>query len=147
VQGLVSEVEQRKTALDIREKDLQELANDISKRQAELGQLRARLDEMQRSIDAKIQKFQDQVKLIRNDEVAGLKRNAATLASFEPAKAAEIVLQQWGSEKGQDEVLRLFEFMDKDAVNEILKVLPAATTQDLMKKRLRVSKESAAPPR
>jgi hypothetical protein len=105
--------------------------------------MQARLDEMQRAIDAKIAKFQEQVKLVRNDEVAALKRNAATLASFEPAKAAEIVQDQWKSEKGQDEVLRLFEFMDKDAVNEILKVLPVPMTQDVMKKRLRVSKEAA----
>jgi hypothetical protein len=130
-------------ALELREKEVQGWNDDVSRRQAELGAMQARLDEMQRAIDAKIAKFQEQVKLVRNDEVAALKRNAATLASFEPAKAAEIVQDQWKSEKGQDEVLRLFEFMDKDAVNEILKVLPVPMTQDVMKKRLRVSKEAA----
>nr|MCU0867746.1 hypothetical protein [Planctomycetota bacterium] len=100
--------------------------------------------QMQRQLDAKIQKFQEQVKLVRNDEAAALKRNAQTMASFEPAKAAEIIEDMWKTEKGQDEVLKLFEFMDKDAVNGILAVLPGPMTQDLLKKRLRVSKEPAA---
>jgi hypothetical protein len=143
VQDLVKDIEKRRVALELREKEVQGWNDDVSRRQAELGAMQARLDEMQRAIDAKIAKFQEQVKLVRNDEVAALKRNAATLASFEPAKAAEIVQDQWKSEKGQDEVLRLFEFMDKDAVNEILKVLPVPMTQDVMKKRLRVSKEAA----
>jgi uncharacterized protein YoaH (UPF0181 family) len=145
VQGLMAEIERRRTALDLREKELQEQHHDVSRRQADLGLLQARLDEMQRAIDAKILKFQDQVKLVRNDEVAALKRNAQTLAAFEPVRAAEIVQEQWKTEKGQDEVLRLLEFMEKDAVNEILKTLPMPLAQDVMNKRLRVSKEPAAP--
>lgn len=143
VQGLMAEIELRRTALDLREKELRVQQNDVSTRQSDLGALQAKLDEMQRAIDAKIQKFQDQVKLVRNDEVAALKRNAQTLAAFEPARAAEIVQDQWKTEKGQDEVLRLMEFMDKDAVNEILKTLPTPMAQDVMNKRLRVSKEPA----
>ena len=144
VQGLMAEVDRRRTSLEQREKELQDLQNDVSRRQADLGALQAKLDEMQRAIDAKIQKFQDQVKLVRNDEVAALKRNAASMASFEPARAAEIVQDSWKTEKGQDEVLRLMEFMDKDAVNEILKTLPLPLAQDVMNKRLRVSKEPPA---
>jgi hypothetical protein len=145
VQGLVADIEKRRIALELREQALEERESDISRRQAALGKERVELEQMQRQLDAKIQKFQEQVKLVRNDEVAALKRNAQTLASFEPPKAAEIVQDQWKTEKGQDEVLKLMEFMDKDAVNEILKVLPVPLTQDLLKKRLRVSKESAAP--
>ena len=144
VQGLVADIEKRRIALELREQALEERESDISRRQAALGKERVELEQMQRQLDAKIQKFQEQVKLVRNDEVAALKRNAQTLASFEPPKAAEIVQDQWKTEKGQDEVLKLMEFMDKDAVNEILKVLPVPLTQDLLKKRLRVSKESAA---
>jgi hypothetical protein len=35
--------------------------------------------------------------------------------------------------------------MDKDALNEILAAMPAATTADVLKKRLRVTKEAATP--
>ena len=142
VQGVLSEAERRKTALDLRDRELQELADDISRRQHELGRERTKIEERHRELDARLQKFQEQVKLVRNDEVAALKRNADTLAAFEPEKAAQLVLDQWKTDRGQDEVLRTFEFMDKDAINAILGELPNPMVQDLLKKRLRVSKES-----
>lgn len=142
VQGVLQDIDRRKTALDLREQELQELADDISRRQHELGRERTKIEERHRELDARIAKFQEQVKLVRNDEVASLKRNAETLASFEAEKAAELVLDQWKTDRGQDEVLRTFEFMSKDAVNDILKVLPNPMVQDILKKRLRVSKES-----
>lgn len=142
VQGVLTDIERRKTALDLREQELQELADDISRRQHELGRERTKIEERHRELEARIQKFQEQVKLVRNDEVASLKRNAETLASFEPTKAAELVQDQWKSDRGQDEVLRTFEFMDKDAVNSILDALPNGMVQDVLRKRLRVTKES-----
>lgn len=145
VQEQLADIDKRRTALELREQELHELADDVSRRQAALGGLRVEVEQMQRQLDARIEKFQQQVKLVRNDEVAALKRNAATLASFEPSKAAELVQEQWKSERGQDEVLKLLEFMDKDAVNTLLQVLPTPMTQDLLKKRLRVTKESAPP--
>lgn len=147
VQGVMQELERKKQALDLRDQELRELADDISRRWKELGDERLQVEQMQRQLDAKIQQFQQTVRLVRNDEIALLKRNAETLAAFERSKAAELIEQQWASDKGQDEVLKLLEFMDKDAVNEILAALPNATVQDLLKKRLRVSKEAAAPGR
>jgi hypothetical protein len=145
VQGLMAEIEHRKVALDLQEQQLRELNEDISRRQAALGTERVEIEQMHRELDAKIEKFKEQVKLVRTDEVAALKRNAQTLASFEPTKAAELLEAQWKTEKGQDEVLKLLEFMDKDAVNAILDALPKELTNDLLKKRLRVSKEASAP--
>ncbi|MBL9077461.1 MAG: hypothetical protein JNL08_08160 [Planctomycetes bacterium] len=144
VQGVMAEIERRKVALDLREQELHELADDISRRQAELGAERTKIDQLHRDLDARIQKFQDQVKLVRNDEVAALKRNAQTLASFESSKAAEILMEQWKTEQGQDEILKLLEFMDKDKVNEVLAALPNPMVQDVLKKRMRVTKEPAA---
>ena len=145
VQGLTAEIERRKHALDLQEQQLREINEDISRRQAALGKERVEIEQMHRDLDAKIERFREQVKLVRTDEVAALKRNAQTLASFEPAKAAELLEAQWKTEKGQDEVLKLLEFMDKDAVNSILDALPKELTNDLLKKRLRVSKEATAP--
>jgi hypothetical protein len=145
VQGVMTEIERRKVALDLQEQQLRELNEDISRRQASLGKERVEIEQMHRDLDAKIERFKDQVKLVRNDEAAALKRNAQTLASFEPSKAAELLEAQWKTEKGQDEVLKLLEFMEKDAVNSILDALPRELTNDLLKKRLRVSKEATAP--
>jgi hypothetical protein len=145
VQTQLTDLDKRRIALELREQALEERESDISRRQAALGKERVEIEQMQRQLDAKIQRFQDQVKLVRADEVAALKRNAQTLASFEPQKAAEILTDQWGKEKGQDEVLKLLEFMDKAAVNEILQLLPPALTQDILKKRLRVTKEASPP--
>jgi hypothetical protein len=141
VQGLMAEIDRRKLVLDQQEQLVREQSEDISRRQAALGKERVEIEQMHRQLDAKIQTFQDQVKLVRNDEVAALKRNAATYASFEAEKAAQLFEVMWKTDKGQDEVLKVLEFMETDAVNGILAVLPPAMTQDLLKKRLRVSKE------
>ncbi|MCR9246667.1 MAG: hypothetical protein NXI31_16665 [bacterium] len=144
VQGVLQDLEKRKTALDLREKDLEELADDISRRHLELGRMREALITSQRQLDDRIRKFQEQVKLVRNDEVEALRRNAKTLESFEATKAAELVMKQWETDEGQTEVLKTFEFMDKDKVNEIIAQLDNALIRDVLKKRLLVSKESAA---
>jgi hypothetical protein len=144
VQQVTTELEHRRVALDLRERELGALADDVARRQSELGRERTELEALQKRLDERIEQFREQVKLVRTDEVAGLKRNAATLASFEPQKAAELVQEQWKTEKGQDEVLKVLEFMDKDAVNSILKVLPNSMIREVLEKRLRVSKEAPA---
>ncbi|MCK5941042.1 MAG: hypothetical protein KAI24_03655 [Planctomycetes bacterium] len=144
VKGILETIEQRKTALDLREKNLQELAEDISRRWKELGDEQLELEKMQQALDAKIARFEQTVRLVKNDEVQKLKRNAETMAAFERSKAGELIQQQWASERGQDEVLRLLEFMDKDAVNEILAELPNPMVQDILEKRMQISREAKA---
>jgi Mg/Co/Ni transporter MgtE len=141
VQGLMQTIEQRNTALDVREAEIRELGEDISKRWKDIGVERQRVEQMQRELTAKIAKFEQTVKLVSNDEVPKLKANAATLASFERKKASELVQQQWDLQSGQDEILRVLEFMDKDAVNEILAELPNNVVQEILEKRMQISKE------
>ena len=143
VQGLMAEIERRKVVLDQQEQQLRELSEDISRRQAALNKESVEIEQMHRKLDAKIQKFQEQVKMVRTDEVAALKRNAVTIASFEPKKAAEMFEAQWKTDKGQDEVLKLLEVMDKDAANAILNEMPVSLAAEVMRKRQRVSKEPA----
>jgi len=147
VQSVTDEIERRGTALDLREQNLRELADDISRRWKELGEERLQVEQMQRQLDQKIKQFEETVTLVRKDEVALLKRNAETLAAFERQKAAELIQAQWATERGQNEVLKVLEFMQKDAVNEILAELPPAMVQDVLDKRLRVSKEAVPSPR
>lgn len=144
VQGVLADLEQRKTALDLREKDLQVLSDDIDNRIRRIADERLNIENLARQLDERIAKFQEQVKLVRNDEAAALKRNAQTYASFERSKAADLLSELWRTEKGKDDVLKTFEFMDKDAVNEILAAMTPPIAQDVMKMRLRVSKEAAS---
>lgn len=143
VEATTAELARRSTALDLREQELQELADDIGRRQRELSRERTEIEDLHRQLDRRIEKFQQQVKLVRSDEVAALKKNAASLSSWEPAKAAQILEDQWKTDAGQTEILKLLEFMDKDKLDEILASLPSALAWDVMQKRMRVSKEAA----
>jgi hypothetical protein len=145
VQDALLDVERRSKALDLREHDLKLLGEDIQRRWTELGRERAEIEALQARVDEKLDRFKEQVKLVRNDEVAGLKRNAQTLASFEPSKAAELVQEQWKMDGGQDEVLKTMEFMSRDAANALIQALPNPMIRDVLQKRLHVSKEPAAP--
>ncbi|HZN38972.1 MAG TPA: hypothetical protein VFD82_09220 [Planctomycetota bacterium] len=143
VQSELEEIARRKTQLDLREQELQELAADVTRRQKELGHERTRIAEEHLRLDARIQKFEEQVKLVRKDEASAYKRNAMTLSALGSNKAAELISDQWKTDRGQEEVLKLLEFMDEDDLAGILEQLPTAIVQDLMSKRLRVGKEAA----
>jgi hypothetical protein len=145
VQDASVDMEQRRSAIELRERELELLAEDVARRHRELATERAEIEELHRALDARIRRFQEQVKLVCTDEAPGLKRNAQTLAAFEPWKAAELIEEQWKTESGQDEVLKTLEFMDKNRLADILGELPSGIVQDLMQKRLRVVKEPAAP--
>ena len=145
VQDGLAELERRGKALDQREQELREFSEDLARRQTEVGKERAEVEALQRRLDERIARFQDEIKLVRSDEAAALKRNAKTLESFEPAKAAELLTEQWKTEAGQVDVLKLLEFMDKEAVDQILAELPNHLVREVLQKRLRVVKEPAAP--
>ena len=145
VKDAEAEVRQRQVGLDLREQELKELADDISRRQQSLGELQLSVEHMHKQLDEKIARFERTVILVKDEEVAKLKENAETLASFESSKSAELIQQQWASEVGQRAILRLLRFMEKESVNEILAELPNAMVQDIMEKRMQVSREAAAP--
>lgn len=144
VEATMTELERRRTALDLREQELQELTDDIGRRQRELSRERTAVEDLHRLLDRRIERFQQQVKLVRNDEIAALRKNAASMAAWEPAKAAQILQEQWKTDAGQTELLKVLEFMDKDKLDEILGQLPSALAWDVLQKRMRVAKEAPA---
>jgi hypothetical protein len=147
VQQQLAELDKRKAALDQREQEMQTLEQDIGRRQSDLGGERTRLQNLQRALEDRIEQFHQQVKMIRIDELAGLKKNAQTLASFEASKAAELVKDQWRTEAGQDLILKTLEVMDKDAANAILgALLDNAQIREILERRLRIAREPAAGP-
>jgi len=147
VQQQLAELDKRKAALDQREQEMQTLEQDMGRRQSDLGGERTRLQNLQRLLEDRIEQFHQQVKMIRIDELAGLKKNAQTLASFEASKAAELVKDQWRTEAGQDLILKTLEVMDKDAANAILAALADnAQIREILERRLRIAREPAAGP-
>jgi hypothetical protein len=147
VQQQISELDKRKSVLDQREQQVQTLEQDVARRQTDLGSERTRLQNLQQAIEARIEQFHQQVKMVRLDEVAALKRNAQTLATIEVSKAAELVKEQWRTEAGQDLILKTLEVMDKDAANTILGALADnALLREILDRRLRIVREAAAGP-
>ncbi len=147
VQQQLAELDKRKAALDTREQEMQTLEQDIGRRQSDLGSERTRLQNLQRALEDRIEQFHQQVKMVRVDELAQLKKNAQTLASFEVGKAAELVKEQWRTEAGQDLILKTLEVMDKDAANAILGALADnAQIREIFERRLRIVREPAAGP-
>lgn len=149
VQAATRELEHRRQAQELRERELQMLADDIARRQTEVGKERSEVESLQRQLDERMEAFRQQVKMVRSDEAAGLKRYAQTLASFDAAKAAAIVQDLWRTESGQDEIVKTMEFMARDAANAILAELPKELVRELLQRRMRVVREPdpARPPR
>jgi hypothetical protein len=144
VQRELKEAAQQRVANELKEAELKEFASDISRRQKALGAEQLRLEKMRQELDEKILAFEARVIILKDTEVQKLKRNAETMAAFERSKAAELIEQQWSSETGQKEIVRLLEVMDRDAVNEILAELPNPMVQDILKKRMQLAREATA---
>ena len=145
VQEAVGELERRTKALELREQELREFSDDIARRQTEVGKERAEIEAMQRRLDERVEQFQDQVKLIKNDEIASLQKNAKSYEIFEPSKAAELIKDQWKTDAGQIEMLKMMEFMSKETVDQILAAMPNELVLDVMAKRRKISRETVPP--
>lgn len=142
VQEGVGELERRAKALDLREQELREFSDDIARRQTEVGKERAEVEAMQRQLDERIAQFQDQVKMIKTDEVALLQKNAKTYSNMPPAKVAELVRDYWKTESGQVQMLKTFEFLTADAYDQILAQLPNELVRELLERRGRIGRET-----
>ncbi|HEB53947.1 MAG TPA: hypothetical protein ENI87_11900 [bacterium] len=142
VQGIEATIAKREAALDLRKQQLDELADDINRRMKALADEQSRIQEMQRKLDNKIAEFEQTVRLVRDDEIPKLKEYAASIAALEADKRADIVQQNWATERGQDHILRVLEFMAKDKLNETLDALPVPMVQEILDKRMQISKEA-----
>lgn len=142
VQEGMGELERRSKALDLREQELREFSDDIARRQTEVGKERSEVEAMQRQLDERIAQFQDQVKMIKTDEVALLQKNAKTYANMPASKVAELVRDYWKTESGQVQMLKTFEFMTNDAYDQILAALPNDMVREILDRRGRIGRET-----
>ena len=82
---------------------------------------------------------------MQTDEVAGLKENAETWAALDASVTAELVTTKWKTEGGEDQVLKILTFMDKEAFNTILAEIARTDkplVQEILDKRIKVSRQS-----
>jgi hypothetical protein len=138
VEAVMQSLEQRRVAMDLEKAGLLELAADVGQRQRDLAAARTQIEGMQAELDRRIAKFEQDIKLVKADEAAALKKNAQTYNALESKTVAEILQNMWKTEAGQTEMLKVMEFMDKDAVNSVLAELPTTLIQDVLQKRTRV---------
>lgn len=138
VEEVMNRLERNEMALEQRKSELLVLADDVGQRQRDLAAERTRIEGLQAELDRRIAKFEQDIKLVKADEAAALKKNAQTYNALESKTVAEILQNMWKTDAGQTEILKVLEFMDKDAVNNVLAELPTALIQDVLQKRTRV---------
>lgn len=141
VQEIRAELDKEKAALELRERDLVVREQDVADRQNVLGAERTRIESMMKELDNKLADFKQQVTIVQADEAPALQRNAETLASFGAQKGAELVQEQWKTEAGQKQVLKLLTLMETDKVDKLLAALPNAMVLQIQEQLLHVSVE------
>ena len=124
-------VEEREIDLGIRERDLAD-------RERAIAQLMMDVDTAKERLDRRIRKFEERVLLIEKDEVTGLLSFGRSLASMEPSRAAQIVLQEFESDTGRQRSVKVMTLMDSDDADRILARIPDDKVRELLIERLDV---------
>ncbi len=124
-------VEEREIDLGIRERDLADRERAIAQSMIEVDAARERLDR-------RIREFEERVKLVEKDEVAGVLAFGRSLASLDPSRAAQITLQEFASEVGRQRIVKVLTLMDSDDADRILARIPDDKVRELLIERLDV---------
>jgi hypothetical protein len=134
----LDDVEARRKAVDAADAELAARQRDIEDRERAIADQMVRVDAERRKLDERIKAFEDQVVLVRRDEIAGLRQYAQTLASFEPRRAMQHVVDAWQSEEGRERILKVLAVMEPDAADAILAQVEVPKLKDLLVERLKV---------
>lgn len=124
-------VEEREIDLGIRERDLADRERAIAQSMMEVDAAKERLDR-------RIAEFEQRVTLVEKDEVAGVLTFGRSLASFDPSRAAQIVMQEFESEVGRQRIVKVMTLMDSDDADRILSRVPDDKVRELLIERLDV---------
>jgi hypothetical protein len=125
-------LEQRRAELDAREADLRDREQRILEQIRGIEQSRTQLNE-------RIEAFQTQVTLIDKQQAADLAGDAATLAAFEPQRAAALLLEWWKrTPADRAKVVRLLSVMEAEAANAILETMEVSQAREILDERAKV---------
>lgn len=124
-------VEAAEAELFARQRDLEDREASIAMQMLRVDQERARLEE-------RIAEFERQVLLVEQDELRGLREYARTLASFEPSRAAAIVLQEWELDEGRKRIVKVLAVMDPVDADVVLAEIDVAQIREVLLERLKI---------
>lgn len=127
-------IERRKQELDARETDIRDRQKAVADKLVEIQNERAKLER-------EVEDFHKTVLLIRHDEEKGFQDLARTLASFEPKKSADILLEMWQTEEGQVKALKILTVMDPEPADAIVGEFQTKQIRDFLEKRLKVIRQ------
>jgi DNA-binding transcriptional MerR regulator len=126
----------RKAELDARELDIKDRQEDVQRRIQELEQLRGRIEQ-------EIKDAHGTVLLIKQTEMARWREHAKSVAALGSRKAADILLEWWKTEEGQEKVLKTLAAMPEDSRDQVLAALSVPQVRELLDRRLQVIVEPA----
>lgn len=131
------EIKKRQSDLDARERDI------LDRQETVMREIQ-RVEQMRTQLEQQIKEAQGLVLLIRQGEVQRYKETARTLANLPAEKAAQVLLDWWRTEAGQEQALKTLELMLPDARDALLDALDVSQLRAVIDRRLRVMQE---PPR
>jgi chromosome segregation ATPase len=134
-------LDKRRAELDAREADLRDREQRILEQIRGIEQSRTQLNE-------RIEAFQAQVVLIDKQQATDMAADAATLAAFEPQRAAALLLEWWKrTPADQAKVVRLLTVMETEAANAILETMEVTQAREILDQRAKVIRTDQAPKR
>ncbi|MBK8977800.1 MAG: hypothetical protein IPM29_17975 [Planctomycetes bacterium] len=135
---LDNEVHQRLAQVEAREQDLAAREQDLADRENAIAVQMTRVDAAREALDERIRLFESKVKLVERDQIAGLVAYGSTLASFDPQRAAALVVQEWGDDVGRDRITKVLTLMDPVDADAILQRIPDESIRAVLVARLDV---------
>lgn len=136
------EVARRLEDLDQREVQLRQRERDVQDRAADLSDRILQIKRMEQELQDKVLDFNSKVLLVSKSREEDLKPIADRLASFDPAKAAELVRAYWETEAGKLKISMVLKIMDTEAANAILADMKVEEIKDIIDNLLKVHQES-----
>jgi hypothetical protein len=136
------EAEQRarleRARVEAAEAELFARQRDLEDREASIAMQMLRVDQERSRLEERIAEFERDVLLVEQDELRGLREYARTLASFEPVRAAAIVLQEWELDEGRKRIVKVLAVMDPADADAILAQIDVAQTRQVLLERLKI---------
>lgn len=133
-----SAAEQERAQVAAERQALDVIRSDVEDREAAIAQRMLEVDRERERLDTRIAEFERQVLLVERDEIRGLRDYGRSLAAFEPARAAAIVQQEWGSEAGRKRIARVLALMDPAESDAVLGALPDDRLREVLLERMKV---------
>lgn len=124
--------------IDAAEADLLARQRDLEDRESRIAAQMLRVDQERDRLERRIADFERKVLLVEQDELRGLREYARSLSSFDPQRAAEIVLQEWDTEDGRKRIVKVLAVMDPADADSILARIDRERIREVLLERLKI---------